>query len=169
MKQKFKLNKKSSFQCVSEATVRKVVKNLPADKATAGEIPANVLKSREICFFDLTYCVNEVIRNNKFQDSLKLSDITPVHKKFDSRDKANYRPVSVLPLLSIVFEKIIYDQLYGYLENFLSELKCGFRKEHSTQHALLRLIQKWQAELDLGEGYAGTVLLDLSKAYHMIY
>ena len=165
MKQKFKLNKKSSFQCVSEATVRKVVKNLPADKATAGEIPANVLKSREICFFDLTYYVNEVIRNNKFQDSLKLSDITPVHKKFDSRDKANYRPVSVLPLLSIVFEKIIYDQLYGYLENFLSELLCGFRKAHS----LLRLIQKWQAELDLGEGYAGTVLLDLSKAYHMIY
>ena len=48
--------------------------------------------------------------------------------------------------------------------NFLSELYCGFRKAHSTQHALFRLIQKWQAELDSG-GYVGTILMDLSKAY----
>ena len=41
---------------------------------------------------------------------------------------------------------------------------CGFRKAHSTQHALFRLIQKWQAELDSG-GYVGTILMDLSKAY----
>ena len=85
-------------------------------------------------------------------------------KKLDPSDKANYRPVSVLPLLSKVFEKIIYDQLYEYLENFLSELLCGFRKAHSTQHALFRLIQKWQEELDSG-GYVGTILMDLSKAY----
>ena len=61
-------------------------------------------------------------RFHKFPDSLKLSDITPVYKKLDPSDKANYRPGSVLPLLSKVFEKIVYDQLYEYLENFLSEL-----------------------------------------------
>ena len=99
--------------------------------------------------------------NNKFPDSLKLSDITPVYKKLDPSDKANYRPVSVLPLLSKVFEKVIYDQLYGYL---LNELLYGFRKAHSTQHTLFRLIQKWQVELDSG-GYVGTILLDLPKAY----
>ena len=77
---------------------------------------------------------------------------------------ANYRPVSVLPLLSKLFEKIIYDQLHDYLENFLSELLCGFRKADSTQHALFRLIQKWQEELDSG-GYVGTILMDLPKAY----
>ena len=161
IKHKFKLNKKFSFQCVSEATVRKVVKSLPLDKATAGEIPINVLKNCENCFFDLTNCINEAIRNNKFRDSLKLSDITPV---FDPSDKANYRPVSVLPLLSKVFEKIIYDQLYEYLENILSELLCGFPKAHSAQHALFRLIQKWLEELDSG-GYVGTIFMDLSKAY----
>ena len=112
----------------------------------------------------MTNCINEANRNNKFPDSLKLSDITPVYKKLDPSDKANYRPVSVLPLLSKVFEKIIYDQLYEYLENFLSELLCGFRKAHSTQHALFRLIQKWQAELDSGS-YVGTILMDLSKAH----
>ena len=112
IKQKFKLHKKLSFQCVSEATVRKVVKNLSSDKATAGEIPVNILKNREICFIELTKCFNEAIRNNKFPDSLKLSDIIPVYKKLDPSDKANHRPVSVLPLLLKIFEKTIYDQLY---------------------------------------------------------
>ena len=94
------------------------MKSLPSDKAAAGEIPINVLKNCENCFFDLTNCIKEAIRNNKFPDSLKLSDITSVFKKLYPSDKANYRPVSVLPLLSKVFEKNIYDQLYEYLENF---------------------------------------------------
>ena len=50
IKHKFKLNKKFSFQCVSETTVRKVVKSLPSDKGTAGEVPINVLKNCEIAF-----------------------------------------------------------------------------------------------------------------------
>ena len=85
--------------------------------------------------------VNEAIRNNKSPDSLKLSDITLVYKKLDPNYKAIYRPVSVLPILSKVFEKIIYDQLYEYMENFLSELMCSFRKVNSTQHALFRMLQ----------------------------
>ena len=82
-----------SFQCASQTTVRKVMKSLPSDKATAEEIPVTVLKNSENCFFDLTNCINEAIRNNKFPDSLKLSDITPVYKKPDPSYKANYRPV----------------------------------------------------------------------------
>ena len=161
---KFKLNKKFSFQCVSEATVRKVVKSFPSDKATVGETLVNELKNCENCFFDLTNCINKAIRNNKFPDFLKLSDITPVFKKLDPSDKAHYRPVSFLPMLSKVFEKIIYHQLYEYVENFLSELMCGFQEAHSTQHALFRLIEKWPAELASG-GYVGIILMDLCKAY----
>ena len=66
IKHKFKLNKKFSFQCVSEATVKKAVKTLPSDKATAGEIPVNALINSEICFFDLTSWIIEAIRNNEF-------------------------------------------------------------------------------------------------------
>ena len=83
--------------CVSEATVGKVVKSLPSDKATAGEILANVLKNNQICFFELFNCINETMRNNNFPVSLKLSGIAPVYKKLDLSDKANYRPVVVLP------------------------------------------------------------------------
>ena len=93
----------------------------------------------KIAFFYLSNCINEDIRNNKFPDSLKLSDITPVYKN-KTNYKTNYRPVSILPLLSKVFEKHICDKLYENSENFLSELLCGSRKAHSTQHALFRLI-----------------------------
>ena len=68
----------------------------------------------------------------------------------DPSDKANYRPVSILPLVSKVFEKIMYDQLYEYIEHFLNQLLCGFRKAHSTQHVFFRPLQKWQKELDSG-------------------
>ena len=78
----------------------------------------------------------------------------------DPTDKANYRPVSILPLVSKVFEKIMYDQLYEYIEHFLNQLLRGF----ITQHALFKLLQKWQKELDSG-GFICTILMDLSKAY----
>ena len=120
IKEKFQLNKRFSFQHVSEATVRKVVKNLPSDKVSTGEIPIKILKDSTFCFPELKNYVNESLTNNKFPDTLKLSDMTPVFKKLDPSDKANYRPVSILPLVSKVFEKIMYDQLYEYIEHFLN-------------------------------------------------
>ena len=70
----------------------------------------------------------------------------------------------MLPLISKNFERIIYDQLSEYLEKYLNSILCGFRKVHSTQHALFKLLQAWQEELDKG-GFVGTILMDLSKAY----
>ena len=127
IKEKFQLNKIFSFQHVSEATVRKVAKNLSSDKVSAGEIPIKILKKSTFCFPELTYCINESLTNNKFSDTLKLSDITPVFKKLDPSD---YRPVSILPLVSKVFEKIMYDQLYECIQHFLNQLLWGFCKAH---------------------------------------
>ena len=93
-----------------------------------------------------------------------LPDIVPVFKKLDPTDETNFRPVTLLPLLSKVFEKIKYDQLYEYAETFLNKFFCAFSKAHSTQHALFRLLQKWQKELD-SSGIVGTILMNLSKAY----
>ena len=79
---------------------------------------------------------------------MKLRNITSVHKKYRSTDKENYRPVSVLSLLSEIFGRLIYDQLSEYLEHYLSSLLCGFRKAHSTQQKyvicmILKLLQEW--------------------------
>ena len=87
-----------------------------------------------------------------------------IPKKDEPTDKENYRLVSVLPLLSKIFERLIYDQLNEYLDQYLNSLLCGFRKAHSTQHALFRLLQEWQNELDKS-GFVGTILMDLSKDY----
>ena len=59
---------------------------------------------------------------------------------------------------------VIYNQLGKYMDTFLNKLLCGFRKTHSTQHALFKLLQRWQKELD-SSGLVGTILMDLSKAY----
>ena len=87
------------------------MKNLPSDKATARECPADILKNLEFCFSELTKCINKAFNKNKFPDTLKLPDIVPVFKKFDPTDKTNFRPLRLLPLLSKVFKKIMFDQL----------------------------------------------------------
>ena len=90
--------------------------------------------------------------------------IITVHENDDPTDKTNSRPVSVLPLLSKVFERVIYNQVGKYMDTFLNKLLCGFRKSRSTQHDLFKLLQQWQKELD-NSGLVETILMDLSKAY----
>ena len=70
-----------------------------------------------------------------------MANITPIFKKDDPLDKSNYRPVKILPLISKVFERLIYNQLSEYTESFLNHILCSFRKAHSTQHALFKLLQ----------------------------
>ena len=78
IKKKVQLNKRFSFQHVSEATVRKVVKNLPSDKAYTCGIPIKILKESKFCCPKPTNCINESLANNKLPDTLKLSNITLV-------------------------------------------------------------------------------------------
>ena len=122
---------KFSFQPVSVHTVKEVIESLPSNKATAGEISMKILKESGFTFQYLTSCVNGAILSCKFPDSLKLSNIVPAYKKKDPTDKCNYRPVSILHLLSKDFEKIMYDQLYIYMSNFLNKLLCRFCKADS--------------------------------------
>ena len=75
--------------------------------------------------------------------------------------------MSILPLLSKVFRKVIYNQLSDYSDNFLNNVLCSFQKVHNTQHALFKLLQSWQQDLDNG-GFIDTILMDLSKAYDCI-
>ena len=66
--------------------------------------------------------------------------------------------------MSKVFERIMEQQIAPYMEEFMSPYLCGFRKGFSTQHALIALIEKWKSSLDQ-KGYAGSILMDLSKAF----
>ena len=74
---------------------------------------------------------NNAIKSSNFPNSLNLADITPLHKKD-----------SFLPTLSKIFERILFEEMSGFFDNFLSEQQCGFRKRYSTQHCLLNLLEK---------------------------
>ena len=105
IKRNYKITSKFSFKSVSEEFVRDIVNDLSSNKVAGGECPLKTLKECDFFFHFLTNCVNEAIKNNKFPDSLKLSNIVPVHKKKDPTGKTNYSPVSILLLLSKVCEK----------------------------------------------------------------
>ena len=79
---------------------------------------------------------------------MKLADITPVYKKNDPLDKTNYRPVSILPVVSKIFERIMQKQINDFIISFLSPYLCGYRKGFNTQHALLTLVENWRKILD---------------------
>ena len=84
---------------------------------------------------------NESVETRVYPDNLKLSDITPVFKKKDLFNKINYRPVSVLPSASKIFEKFLQHQLVNHIENYLSPHLCGYRKGYSSHQALISFIE----------------------------
>ena len=91
-----------------------------------------------------------------------MADVTPLHKKGRKDLKENYRPVSILPVFSKVFERSMFE--YFFFDNFLSKEQCGFRKGYSTQQCLLALLEKWKRAVDSGQMF-GALLTDLSKAF----
>ena len=154
-KQNFNITSKFSFQPVSVNDVKQVIKDLKSNKSVGGDIPTNIFEECNFTFSVLADCINKSFENGTFPDCLKEANVTPIFKKDDSLDKENYRPVSILPLLSKVFKKLIYEQLSNYIESFLSSILCGFRKAHNTQHTLFKLLHSRQ------KGFLGTILMYL--------
>ena len=99
-----------------------------------------------------------------FPEILKHPDITPLYKKGKKDIKGNYRPVSILPNLSKIFEKCMFEQMSQFFENIFSKYQCGFRKGFSTQQCLLAMLEKWKRSVDNSKMF-GALLTDLSKAF----
>ena len=90
----------------------------------------------------ITKIINISFENGCFSDELKLAEVSPIFKKNGDLDKENYRPVSILPHVSKVLERIMYMQVDTFMGDKLPKLLTGFRKNHSTQHCLI-LYLKW--------------------------
>ena len=104
-----------------------------------------------------------------FPDKLKIAKVIPIHKKGDATTFNNYRPISLLPAISKVLEKMIYDQLSCYLNDskLLVNNQYGFRSMHSTEYAALELIDRIITQMDKDE-LPINIYLDLSKAFDTI-
>ena len=92
----------------------------------------------------------EILSTRKFPSKLKLADVTPIHKKLQKIVKGNYRPVSVLAVVSKIFERIIDKQTNNYIEKYLSRYICGYRELRGPQTALLVMIERWKESRDRG-------------------
>ena len=86
----------------------------------------------------------EIKGNKKFPSKLKYADLTPIFKRLDCVLKEIYRSVSILPVVSKIFERIMQKQMKEYIEKNSSPFFCGFRKGYNTQYALTSMIEKWK-------------------------
>ena len=111
----------------------------------------------------MTKIFNDCIENSSFPDELKCADVTSLPKNVPTNSRTNFRPISVLPTVSKLFERLMDKQVVSYITPFLSSLLCGFRKGYSAQHALVRLLETFKISLDEG-GKAGNNLI-LSVLY----
>ena len=106
IKETVKITSEFRFQPVSDEEILSTVRNFDSSKATTYKnIPIKLFKQQT--YLTIESCI--------FPDNLKKADITPVHKKRETTNMCNYRPVSVLPTLSKLFEKLLYQQIYSYI------------------------------------------------------
>ena len=112
---------------------------------------------------------NKSLFTGKFPNEWKLARIASIFKSGARDDRSNYRPISVLPFISKLFEKLIFNQFYEYLEanKSLYEHQSGFRLLHSVATALLASTNDWYLNIDKGE-YIGLIFVDLKKAFHTV-
>ncbi|KAF2351996.1 Reverse transcriptase domain [Trinorchestia longiramus] len=113
--------------------------------------------------------INTSIAANKFPDQWKHSIIKPLHKADDINTASNYRPISLLPVLSKILEKVISNQLSTYLDksNLLHPNQCAYRKHTSTQDALLNITEKIYSDIDT-KNVTLLLLLDLSETFDSV-
>ena len=158
------------FSKISGADIKQELQSLKTRKAsTHMSIPTKHLKQVIDIIIEPLVEIwnNEIIDNLKFPTKLKYADITPIFKKLECILMENYRPVSLLPVVSKMFERIMQKQMNSYIEKFLSPYLCGYRKGYNAQYALTAMIEKWKQSLD-NAGHAGAILMDLSKAFDTI-
>ncbi|KAF2346651.1 Reverse transcriptase domain [Trinorchestia longiramus] len=113
--------------------------------------------------------INTSIATNKFPDQWKHSIIKPLHKAGDINTVSNYRPISLLPVLSKILEKVISNQLSTHLDksSLLHPNQYAYRKHTSTQDALLNITKKIYSDSDT-KNVTLLLLLDLSKAFDSV-
>ena len=114
----------------------------------------------------ITLIINQSILSGTFPDKLKLAKVIPIHKNGDNTKIDNYRPITILPAISKIFERVLFNQIDKYFSshNLYNDSQYGFRKKHSTEHAALELVDIISQELEKGNTPLN-IFIDLSKTF----
>lgn len=162
--------RKFSFRSVTVNEVHKTILSLKNKKSSGwDEIPVILIKAANNLISPyLTKIINQSLLNGCFPEKLKYSIVRPIYKNGEKSSVVNYRPISLLSNFSKIFETIVKKQLYAFAElNIFNRSQHGFRKDHSTNSALLAVLNNVYEALD-GSQKVATVSFDLSKAFDCV-
>ena len=161
---------KFDFKILSWSEVKDIIDSLNNSASGIDDIPPKVLKSVADEIIDpITFICNMSFKDGLFPSELKLAKISPIFKSGDKTVISNYRPISVLPAISKVLEKLANSQLNEYLDenNLLNNNQFGFRKFRSTESALVHFNNDVVKAL-VKSNYLVAVFLDFSKAFDTV-
>lgn len=162
---------KFNLKHVTEGFVSKELCGLSVNKSMGLDgIPARFLRDgAEVLKLPITFIINCSISEGKVPEELKEAKVKPLYKKNDRLKAENYRPVSILSIVSKILERAVYTQLESFLteNNLLYELQSGFRGSYSTDTCLIHLIDHIKSQTSKGL-FTGMVLLDLQKAFDTV-
>lgn len=161
----------TSFKPCTTDEVIKIINNLDHNSSTGLDgVSAKAIKCIKNLIADrLSGCLNVLLSEGHFPNSLKLAKVSPIYKSGVKTDPGNYRPISVLPILSKILEKILFERLETHLNsiNFITDRQFGFRPKSNTLAATLDLITKIQHNIDRKNIVLG-VFIDLKKAFDTV-
>ena len=117
----------------------------------------------------LTHIINLSISSGKFPTDWKKSKVVPLHKKEDPLNPKNYRPVAIIPILSKVLERVIFNQMIEYrnVNNLLHPNHHAYRTQHNTTTALIQMYDGWLQAVE-SDQLAGVCMLDMSAAFDLV-
>ena len=153
---------------ITEDEICEIIKQL--DNSKSCDISPKLLKSLIDSFLSvLCFLFNSCMLSGVFPDELKIAKVIPLFKSGSSNVMSNYRPISILPTLSKVFEKLIYKRLYTFFEDkeVIHNNQYGFRYSHSTVHAVQTAINSVVTSLNRSHHSMG-IFIDFSKAFDTI-
>lgn len=160
-----------SIKTVREAEIWGSIKALKCSDTidTYGLTTKVIKKIAQSITTPLTYLINECITLGTFPDQLKKTRICAIHKQGPVENPANYRPISILPILSKIYEKVIKGQLEAHFEgnNLITDNQFGFRKGTSTKEAILKLTNFILENFDQEKVALGS-FYDVSKGFDCI-
>ena len=144
---------------------------LPYNKALGlYSTPVKLLKlAKSVISIPLTEIFNQSVLTGVYPAKLKYAKVIPVYKGEDETLPENYRPISLLSIYNRLFEKILYRRLIKFIDknDILYDLQYGFRNKHSTQHAILDIVNTIHSNMD-NRKYSCGIFIDLKKAFDTV-
>ena len=170
---KTKLPPDNMFQIplITKQAVFKFLSTLDVKKSAGVDgISAHMLKlSAPYITHIITEICNLSITKNQFPNDWKTAVVTPLFKKGSTDDPGNYRPISILPILSKLLERHVFNCLYEFLvcHDLLISRQSGFRSKHSCETALHLLVDEWLSSI-YNKKIVGVLFIDFCKAFDMV-